>query len=176
MQRANRDQTPDLESPINKHSSEGSHIPEGPGVTRINRLHLVDFNYHVRQLGGRRNSSRNSILIIASAIGLISAVVDNVPLVAATMGMYDVSSFPQDSRLRHLIALCACTSGSILIIGSFLWSCIHGDGKGGICLKISEGRERLRGKTPKLTRHRDIGGFFKNFQAFQLNYLLSNDR
>ncbi|KAL2340312.1 hypothetical protein Fmac_008252 [Flemingia macrophylla] len=31
MQRANRDQTPDLESPINKRSSEGSHIPEGPG-------------------------------------------------------------------------------------------------------------------------------------------------
>ncbi|KAL2319434.1 hypothetical protein Fmac_028403 [Flemingia macrophylla] len=31
MQRANRDKTPDLESPINKCSSEGSHIPEGPG-------------------------------------------------------------------------------------------------------------------------------------------------
>ncbi|KAL2324233.1 hypothetical protein Fmac_023291 [Flemingia macrophylla] len=56
--------------------------------------------------------------LLASAIGLTSAVVDNVPLVAATMGMYDVSSFPQDSEFWHLIALCASTGGSILIIGS----------------------------------------------------------
>ncbi|XP_047162220.1 sodium/proton antiporter 1-like [Vigna umbellata] len=56
--------------------------------------------------------------LIASAIGLISAVIDNVPLVAATMGMYDVSSFPQDSEFWQLIALCASTGGSILIAGS----------------------------------------------------------
>ncbi|KAH1035846.1 hypothetical protein GYH30_055702 [Glycine max] len=56
--------------------------------------------------------------LIASAIGLISAVIDNVPLVAATMGMYDVSSFPQDSEFWQMIALCASTGGSILIIGS----------------------------------------------------------
>ncbi|QCE08488.1 hypothetical protein DEO72_LG9g3517 [Vigna unguiculata] len=56
--------------------------------------------------------------LIASAIGLISAVIDNVPLVAATMGMYDVSSFPQDSEFWQLIALCASTGGSILIVGS----------------------------------------------------------
>ncbi|XP_029126530.1 sodium/proton antiporter 1 isoform X2 [Cajanus cajan] len=56
--------------------------------------------------------------LIASAIGMISAVIDNVPLVAATMAMYDVSSFPQDSEFWQLIALCASTGGSILIIGS----------------------------------------------------------
>ncbi|RDX79025.1 Sodium/proton antiporter 1, partial [Mucuna pruriens] len=56
--------------------------------------------------------------LIASAIGLISAVIDNVPLVAATMGMYDISCFPQDSDFWQLIALCASTGGSILIIGS----------------------------------------------------------
>ncbi|KAG2401317.1 Sodium/proton antiporter [Vigna angularis] len=56
--------------------------------------------------------------LIASAIGLISAVIDNVPLVAATMGMYDVSAFPQDSEFWQLIALCASTGGSILIAGS----------------------------------------------------------
>jgi len=45
-------------------------------------------------------------------------VVDNVPLVAATMGMYDVATVPQDSMLWQLIAYCAGTGGSILIIGS----------------------------------------------------------
>jgi Na+/H+ antiporter NhaD/arsenite permease-like protein len=56
--------------------------------------------------------------LIATVIGLASAVVDNVPLVAATMGMYDLSVVPQDSMLWQLIAYCAGTGGSILIIGS----------------------------------------------------------
>jgi Na+/H+ antiporter NhaD/arsenite permease-like protein len=41
------------------------------------------------------------------SIGLVSALIDNVPLVAATMGMYDVNAVPQDSQLWQLIALCA---------------------------------------------------------------------
>lgn len=56
--------------------------------------------------------------LIATVIGLASAVVDNVPLVAATMGMYDTTTVPQDSMLWQLIAYCAGTGGSILIIGS----------------------------------------------------------
>lgn len=56
--------------------------------------------------------------LIASAIGVVSAVIDNVPLVAATMGMYDLSSFPKDSEFWQLIAFCAGTGGSMLIIGS----------------------------------------------------------
>lgn len=55
---------------------------------------------------------------VALVIGLISAVVDNVPLVAATMGMYPLSQFPQDSSLWQMIAYAAGTGGSILIIGS----------------------------------------------------------
>lgn len=54
----------------------------------------------------------------AVAIGLVSAVIDNVPLVAATMGMYDLSAYPADDRLWQLIAFCAGTGGSILVIGS----------------------------------------------------------
>lgn len=60
----------------------------------------------------------SNMAVIATAIGLISAVVDNVPLVAATMGMYDLQSFPTDSPLWQMIAYCAGTGGSILIIGS----------------------------------------------------------
>ena len=48
-------------------------------------------------------------------IGVLSAVVDNVPLVAASMAMYD---FPLDTSAWHFIAYCAGTGGSLLIIGS----------------------------------------------------------
>jgi Na+/H+ antiporter NhaD/arsenite permease-like protein len=56
--------------------------------------------------------------IIATLIGLASAVIDNVPLVAATMGMYTLDAVPTDSSLWQLIAFCAGTGGSLLIIGS----------------------------------------------------------
>jgi Na+/H+ antiporter NhaD/arsenite permease-like protein len=56
--------------------------------------------------------------IIATVIGLASALIDNVPLVAATMGMYDLTEFGTDDKLWQLIALCAGTGGSILVIGS----------------------------------------------------------
>lgn len=55
---------------------------------------------------------------IATFIGMLSAIVDNVPLVAATMGMYPLEHFPPDSNLWHLIAYTAGTGGSMLIIGS----------------------------------------------------------
>ncbi|KAG6652504.1 hypothetical protein CIPAW_05G010800 [Carya illinoinensis] len=56
--------------------------------------------------------------LIASTIGVVSAIIDNVPLVAATMGMYDLTSYPQDSEFWQLIAYCAGTGGSMLVIGS----------------------------------------------------------
>ena len=45
--------------------------------------------------------------IVAGAIGVVSSLVDNVPLVAATMGMYDLASVPTDSQQWQMIALCA---------------------------------------------------------------------
>lgn len=56
--------------------------------------------------------------IIIVLLGLISAVVDNVPMVAASMGMYSLSQYPADSFLWEFIAYSAGTGGSILIIGS----------------------------------------------------------
>jgi len=56
--------------------------------------------------------------LIVILIGLASAVVDNVPLVAASMGMYDLARYPTDSFLWEFMAYCAGTGGSILIIGS----------------------------------------------------------
>lgn len=56
--------------------------------------------------------------LITLAIGFLSSIVDNVPLVAAAQGMYDISAFPMDSELWQFLAYCAGTGGSILIIGS----------------------------------------------------------
>lgn len=56
--------------------------------------------------------------IIAVSIGLASAVVDNVPLVAAVMGMYNLDQYPMDSHFWNMVAYCAGTGGSILVIGS----------------------------------------------------------
>ena len=56
--------------------------------------------------------------IVAIAIGLLSAIVDNVPLVAACQGMYPLHTYPTDSYFWEFIAYTAGTGGSILIIGS----------------------------------------------------------
>ncbi|MBN8701641.1 MAG: sodium:proton antiporter NhaD [Bacteroidetes bacterium] len=64
------------------------------------------------------NTTIGDNTVIVLLIGLLSAIVDNVPLVAATMGMYDLATFPTDSFMWEFIAYCAGTGGSILIIGS----------------------------------------------------------
>ena len=56
--------------------------------------------------------------IIITLIGILSAIVDNVPLVAASMGMYDMNVYYQDHLIWEMLAYCAGTGGSILIIGS----------------------------------------------------------
>ena len=56
--------------------------------------------------------------VIVLILGLLSAIVDSVPLVAASMGMYGMSQYPTDSFLWVFMAYCAGTGGSILIIGS----------------------------------------------------------
>ena len=56
--------------------------------------------------------------VIVIVIGIVSAIVDNVPLVAAAMGMYDLKTYPTDHFLWEFLAYCAGTGGSILIIGS----------------------------------------------------------
>ena len=55
---------------------------------------------------------------IIGTIGMLSAIVDNVPLVKAAQGMYDMAVFPTDHPLWLFLAYCAGTGGSVLIIGS----------------------------------------------------------
>jgi Na+/H+ antiporter NhaD/arsenite permease-like protein len=63
-----------------------------------------------------RTIGRQDIIVLL--LGLLSAIVDNVPLVAASIGMYPLSQYPTDSFLWEFMAYCAGTGGSILIIGS----------------------------------------------------------
>ncbi|MEY4629536.1 MAG: hypothetical protein RLZZ595_1862 [Bacteroidota bacterium] len=56
--------------------------------------------------------------LIVVVLGLFSAVIDNVPLVAATQGMYNMTEFPTDHPFWLFLAYCSGTGGSILIIGS----------------------------------------------------------
>ena len=61
------------------------------------------------------------IYIINIIIGLFSAIVDNVPLVAGAMGMYEIQSIGEyavDGKFWQFLAYCAGTGGSVLIIGS----------------------------------------------------------
>lgn len=88
---------------------------------------------HLSLLAGWLDEKLGDIYLINLAIGAISAVVDNVPLVAGAMGMYEIVTpdmlrmaadpayaafFVQDGLFWEFLAYCAGTGGSMLIIGS----------------------------------------------------------
>lgn len=81
-------------------------------LTAINALESIGILHHLSTWLDQMIPSKD---IIAMLIGVFSAVIDNVPLVAAAIGMYDV---PMDAKLWHFIAFSAGTGGSMLIIGS----------------------------------------------------------
>lgn len=65
--------------------------------------------------------SNENHFLVTGAIGVASAIVDNVPLVAGCMGMYDIAAagdFARDGIFWQLLAYCAGVGGSMLIIGS----------------------------------------------------------
>jgi Na+/H+ antiporter NhaD/arsenite permease-like protein len=72
---------------------------------------------HLALLAGALDRHVGNLYLINVIIGLLSAVVDNVPLVAGAMGMYQ-NTFPADHYFWEMLAYCAGTGGSILIIGS----------------------------------------------------------
>jgi len=72
---------------------------------------LMNLAMHLREIVPNQD-------LVIFLIGIFSAVIDNVPLVAATMGMYPMDQFPMDSKLWLFIAYSAGTGGSMLIIGS----------------------------------------------------------
>ncbi len=76
---------------------------------------------HLNTLAGFLDSTFGNIYAINMAIGLLSSIVDNVPLVAAAQGMYPIAeagSFAAGGQFWEFLAYCAGTGGSCLIIGS----------------------------------------------------------
>ncbi|MBN2595826.1 sodium:proton antiporter NhaD [Labilibaculum sp.] len=82
---------------------------------------------HLDILAKYMDENIHNIYVINLIIGILSSVVDNVPLVAGAMGMYSIesagavgylSNFVQDGLFWEFLAYCAGTGGSILIIGS----------------------------------------------------------
>lgn len=82
---------------------------------------------HLNVMSKLLEDTFNNIYIINLFIGILSAIVDNVPLVAGAMGMYPIvepgttgflADFVVDGRFWDFLAYCAGTGGSILIMGS----------------------------------------------------------
>lgn len=79
---------------------------------------------HLVQLATTLETEIGNIYVINIIIGLLSSIVDNVPLVAGAMGMYEIGplepgvAYPVDHTFWEFLAYCAGTGGSCLIIGS----------------------------------------------------------
>jgi Na+/H+ antiporter NhaD/arsenite permease-like protein len=64
------------------------------------------------------SSTLKNDYLIGIALGILSSVIDNVPLVAASQGMFHLSAYPADHPFWEFLALTTGTGGSIIIIGS----------------------------------------------------------
>lgn len=114
----------------NKAEEDKQHLTLVHALTRIDMSSIVFFigillavatlehSHVLTDLAGWLDTTVGRLDIIVFLIGIASAIVDNVPLVAAAMGMYSLERFPTDSFLWEFLAYCAGTGGSILIIGS----------------------------------------------------------
>lgn len=72
----------------------------------------------LHQLASYMDEKIGNLSVIVISIGLLSSIIDNVPLVAAGMGMYDMATYPTNHYFWSFLAYCAGTGGSCLIIGS----------------------------------------------------------
>jgi Na+/H+ antiporter NhaD/arsenite permease-like protein len=72
----------------------------------------------LKEMANGLNGTLKNDYLIGAALGLLSAVVDNVPLVAASQGMYDLNTYPTDHHFWEFLALTTGTGGSAIIIGS----------------------------------------------------------
>eukprot|EP00913_Durusdinium_trenchii_P025238 g23693.t1 len=85
------------------------------GLERVGLLKDQDFS---REFAVQLSTYVPYDALVAIFLGFASAIVDNVPLVAAAQGMYDLEAHPANDGLWNLITYCAATGGSLLVIGS----------------------------------------------------------
>jgi Na+/H+ antiporter NhaD/arsenite permease-like protein len=115
---------PDLDEAIKKHYTASS------ALSRIDMSSVLFFLGILLAVGALQamdtlvnfaeylNHTIGDNRIIITLIGVLSAIVDNVPLVAASMGMYSLETYPVDHMIWEYLAYCAGTGGSMLVIGS----------------------------------------------------------
>lgn len=115
---------------LKKDPSSKHHLSVMNAISRIDTPSILFFFGILSAVGALQASGllRNTaeyltaqigdIDVIIISIGIVSSILDNVPLVAACMGMFDITTYPSDHHLWHLLAYCAGTGGSILVIGS----------------------------------------------------------
>ncbi|MBN8458224.1 MAG: sodium:proton antiporter NhaD [Verrucomicrobia bacterium] len=113
-----------------KEDSQKAHLTLGHALMRIDMSSIIFFigillsvatlehTHILTSLAQWLDRTVGRTDVIVTIIGIASAIVDNVPLVAASMGMYSLEQYPADSFLWQLMAYAAGTGGSILIIGS----------------------------------------------------------
>ncbi len=113
-----------------KDEAEKQHLTLAAALQRIDLSSLVFFmgillavatlehSHVLMALAQWLDTTVGNQALIVTIFGLASAIVDNVPLVAAAMGMYSLTQFPADSFLWEFLAYAAGTGGSILVIGS----------------------------------------------------------
>lgn len=114
----------------NKPDEDKQHLTLVHALTRIDMSSIVFFigillavatlehSHVLTDLAHWLDTHLGRLDLIVFLIGIASAIVDNVPLVAAAMGMYSLEQYPTDHFLWEFLAYCAGTGGSILIIGS----------------------------------------------------------
>jgi Na+/H+ antiporter NhaD/arsenite permease-like protein len=117
---------------VHRHKEEGSkhHLTLAHALSKIDMSSIVFFTGILLSVATLEHANILKALaqwldqtigrldIIVMVIGVASAIVDNVPLVAASMGMYSLTQYPPDHFLWEFLAYCAGTGGSILVIGS----------------------------------------------------------
>jgi len=118
-----------LESANSEDSAHQHHSPTFRALTKIEMPSILFFLgilmtvAALESLGlifefGQSVQAKMDNNLFIMLLGAGSAVIDNVPLVAASMGMYDITEFSTDNSVWHFIAYSAGTGGSMLIIGS----------------------------------------------------------
>jgi Na+/H+ antiporter NhaD/arsenite permease-like protein len=118
---------------LHKHREQGHYLSVVSGLRRIDLSGVLFFlgillaisslqtAGLLRQLALILDSALGNMFVLNIFIGTLSAIVDNVPLVAAAQGMYDIETsgiHAMDGDFWTMLAFCAGTGGSILIIGS----------------------------------------------------------
>ncbi|PXX28403.1 sodium:proton antiporter NhaD [Arenibacter sp. ARW7G5Y1] len=78
----------------------------------------IQTNGSLEFMGSALETAFHDFHITNTLLGLLSSLIDNVPLVAGAMGMYSMETFPQNHEFWTFLAYCAGTGGSVLVIGS----------------------------------------------------------